>query len=341
MKKRRRQPKLPRNFADPTGLERLRGSAISALKARFRHIAAEQRKLVERLPREFKNVKPEYAPKVPKSDMRGADLKPNARQYTWLVDDNLMSQTTETLRELLKDILLGGNEKETRRWFFSSYIDRAHAKGTTESLQAAKVLVPGVQELQQIDPEIIFTEPSYRRRLSLVHGRVFEEMKGLTSSMVTTMRRTLTDAMGRGVGVRDIKRMLNKNVGVDLVRAERIARTEINKAYTDAYLEESQAINDEILEDDEDEIRVMHFSALEPGVTRRTHGERHGGVFTQEEQKNWWDKNGNRINCLCTPIDIVVNKKTGKPTDPDFVENAKKEGEAFFKEFGFTKKVSK
>lgn len=329
MRRKKRKQRLPRDPSDPTGLKRLRDSANSAVRSRFLHIGKFQRELVNKLPRSFKNVPRDKAPGVRKQDMRKADLRPNARQYTWLVDDILMDQTADTLRQELRDILLGGSDRSTRRWFFLSYLDRAAGRGAQDSLRTSQLIVPTNETLQDITPEMVLADPAFQARTRLLHGRVFEEMKGLTESMVSTMRRTLTNAMGRGVGISDIRGMLNKNVGVDLVRAERIARTEINKAYTDAYLDESQAINEEILEDDDEEIKVMHFSALSP-TTRLSHAERHAHLYTQAEQKEWWDSGSNRINCLCTTIDVLVDKKTGEPFDPEFVRRAKKEGEKFF-----------
>jgi len=49
-------------------------------------------------------------------------------------------------------------------------------------------------------------------------------------------------------------------------------------------------------------------------ATRKTHGLRHGTIHTIEDQAAWWDEGTNRINCLCSSTEVVLNKE-GKPFD--------------------------
>jgi hypothetical protein len=136
-------------------------------------------------------------------------------------------------------------------------------------------------------------------------------MKGLTNDMTAQLRVTLTEGMARGMGIRDLKGMINNRLGIGMGRAERIARTEINNAYRGAYLSEADDLNETALKDDEWEIMQVHRSALAMS-TRPTHGKRHSLMFTTRQQKDWWATGSNSINCLCSTLDVLVSKLTGE-----------------------------
>jgi len=55
----------------------------------------------------------------------------------------------------------------------------------------------------------------------------------------------------------------------------------------------------------------MHLSALAEN-SRQWHMSRSGQIFTAQEQEDWWDTGSNRINCLCSVVDILRDKKTGE-----------------------------
>jgi hypothetical protein len=166
-------------------------------------------------------------------------------------------------------------------------------------------------------------------RLRLVYGRTFELMKGLTGEMKSQLRLTLAEGVARGVGVRDLKGMINKRLGVGMVRAERIARTEVNHAYRSAYMREAKELNETALKDDDWEIKQAHRSALSP-TTRHTHAARHGTIHTMQEQRDWWAKDANSISCLCSTLDVLVNRKTGEVLQQKMIDAMAKQKSKWF-----------
>ena len=62
----------------------------------------------------------------------------------------------------------------------------------------------------------------------------------------------------------------------------------------------------------------MHLSALSP-TTRVTHAERHGWVGTVEQERAWFAEGANRINCKCSPSEMLLNED-GTPMFPDVVK---------------------
>ncbi|MDB4306052.1 phage head morphogenesis protein, partial [bacterium] len=289
------------------------------------------RRLVAQLPR---TLEPGEDSKALKSEKRKATLKAN-RAYTWQVDNYLMDRTMATIRQILTGSLLSGDTSWSNRWWMNGHLDSAYEQGTLQSFYSAQLITRGVDSpstnaLQILNADAQLQTQPYLSRLQLVHGRVFEDMLGLTGDMVSDLRRTLTDGMARGLGIRDVSGMINDRVGVGLSRAKRIARTEINRAYTNAYMDESEELN-ENLKEDQYSIRQMHVSALIPDVTRKSHSDRHGGIYTRKEQLKWWDSGSNRLNCLCSVIDVLVDLKTGKSIQQSLIDRTRERGKQFFK----------
>ena len=330
-------PTMPRDEKDPTGLASSRRRADKRIEIMFQSIARDIRKVVAELPRE--QVAGEDS-KSYKSEMRKADLVAN-KQYSWQVDNWLMDRTMNTVRRILTDYLLSGDTAWQYRWWFNGFIDQSYEKGTLDSIYSAKQITRGIDAqsanaIAIMEAEAQLQTQPYLSRLQLVHGRVFEEMAGIVGDSVAQLRRVLTDGMARGLGIRDISGMINDRVGVGMSRAKKIARTEINKAYTDAYMDEADELNKN-LEDDDLVIRQMHVSAL-TSTTRRTHAMRHGTIHTRIEQQKWWDSGANRINCYCSVTDVLVVKSTGKPVGGDsLIKRTRERGEEYFKIHGFAK----
>ena len=98
-------PRLPRNEADPTGLGPSRRRADKRVTKLMQKAARDIRALVARLP--FDIIAGEES-KALKSETRKASLVAN-KQYSWKVDNFLMDQTTNSIRQILMDALTSGN----------------------------------------------------------------------------------------------------------------------------------------------------------------------------------------------------------------------------------------
>ncbi|AGH16047.1 head morphogenesis [Vibrio phage pYD21-A] len=242
------------------------------------------------------------------------NIMANGVRYEYQVDAGLMQRTMDTIASILQQDLLDGSDFWTTRFWMNVYLEDAVQDGTLESFESALLITQGTpveSSIAILDAQQQLASPAYYDRLRLVHGRVFEEMQGLTAEMKSQLRVTLTEGMARGVGVRDLTSMINKRLSVGLVRAERIARTEISRAYNVAYSDEAKDLNKTALKDDDWEIRAMHRSALAP-TSRDDHVFRHAHVGTFEEQDQWWSVGSRRVNCLCSVLDVLYNKKTGE-----------------------------
>lgn len=288
-----RPPILPSNQADPTGVDRLERGGMKEFVKRIRRIVTVYKNILNRIP---------ASPSVNK-------------RYVYDLDTTLLSMLLRNASSLVDEIL--GANNDTDFWFWSQYVNPAYQRGTAQEFanlaQQSAVYAAGQESLASI----LLSEP-YRRRLILVRSRVFEEMLGLSAGIKTDMARILTDGLGRGQNPVDIARRLSEQTGIEIRRANRIARTEVTTALRRARWDES----DDAAERYGIITRQLHLSALSP-TTRREHALRHAHLYTTDEVREWYSVNANSINCKCTQVSVLVDE-AGNPLYPNVIDMAKK-----------------
>lgn len=336
-------PITPGTKKAPTGQRLNISLAFADNKNRWQRAAFKINEIIERIPRTKLDVPKDEAPKVTKKEKRRAtlarnkvitkyiwdnsafELPPgmlakelilmqNAARYDYDMSSSLMDQTMEAIRRILQIDILSGSDFWTTRFFLNPNLNEAAKDGLTDSFDSALRITAGTSaeaSLAILSAEQQLAQPAYFDRLRNIHGRTFEGMKGITGDMVKQLRVVLTEGMTRGVGIRDLKGMINNRLGIGMGRAERIARTEINKAYRDSYLDEAKDLNEDALKDDPWEIQQAHRSAL-ADTSRPLHMARHGTIHTNRQQRDWWATGSNSINCICSTLDVLVNRKTGE-----------------------------
>lgn len=292
---RQKKPKpalLPRDLRDPTGADALERRAMREFSRRIRKAVKVYREKLESIP---------------------AQPVVNAR-YSYLLHAALLRHLLEQADAEVAAIMLEGGEEDL--WFSRGYVEVAAIRATAQQyanlVQQSPVYAAGRQSLAQL-----LASPAYARRIALVRARVFEEMKGLTQSVITDMARVLTDGIGRGLNPLAVARNLTEQAGIEEYRARRIARTEITTALRRAKWDEAEDAAEEY------SLRTMemHLSALSPS-TRATHAARHAKLYTVEECRQWWSEGANGINCKCGTATMLMDKD-GLPLVPSTQERAR------------------
>jgi hypothetical protein len=254
------------------------------------------------------------------------NLKPqivqlNATGYQYQLDPLLMSQINSYIEALLNEIIYGNAQGEwSAGWWANSYSSGAYQRAAEQVITQTQLLAAdaGVTQelpsLQYLRAEAVVMEPGFQRRLSGVYARLYEDMKGFTDVDRRNMAGIITRGMAAGQSPRVIAREMEKKGLEQDWRCLRIASTEVNQAYRDGSWSETDAVNDEVFGDSDYMLKVMHMSAL-LATTRRDHAARHGTICTPAEEREWFatKATGGQIQCHCTTVDILVNRKTGRP----------------------------
>ncbi|MFY3770056.1 phage minor head protein [Providencia manganoxydans] len=289
--------------ADPTAVDKLERGAMKAFARRIKKVSQGYIQLLNRIPSE---------PVVNK-------------KYQFDLDPNYLSIILRDGELMVDEVLLQGGE--FNNFFFNEYVSTAYERGTAQEYANLAQQSTAYAATQQSVATILLSEP-YQLRMALVRARVFEEMKGLSAQIKADMARILTDGIARGLNPREVARNLNEQSGIEIRRANRVARTEITTALRRARMDEA----DEASEVLNLETRQVHISALSP-TTRPNHASRHGKIFTTDEQRDWWAVDGNSINCKCSTVTILTDKE-GRPYNDTLLNKLKEEKEAM-KERGY------
>ena len=282
------KPILPTNAADPSGQDRRERGAMNEMSKRVRQCGQAY-----------------------KDSLAGITfLAVNAKQYEFLTSPDAIDMLLADLAQVVAQIMGNGG-----LWLFTGYVKPAYQQGTAKAnvnIGNQSKLYSDSRSLEQL-----LTSPPYLKRLSMLRGRIFNEMAGITSDIATTLARTLTQGLADGVGPLTIAQRITESTGIVENRARNIARTETGEALREGRLaetEDAQSLG--IL------VGVMHLSALSP-TSRKDHVERHGWVGTVEEERAWYAaKNGRRNNCKCSPSEMLLNED-GTPLFEDVVERTK------------------
>ena len=282
------KPILPTNPADPGGQDRRERGAMAEMSKRVRKCGKAYKDSLDSI----------------------TFLAVNAQAYQFLTSPDAIDMLLADLAMVVEQIMNDGG-----RWLFTGYIRPAYQQGTAKanaSIANQSKLYAEARPLEQL-----LTSPAYLKRLGMLRGRVFNDMAGITSDIATTLARTLTQGLADGVGPLEIGRRISEATGVVENRANRIARTETGEALREGRLSETEdaqtlGIN----------VGVMHLSALSP-TSREDHVARHGWVGTVQQEREWYAaKSGRRINCKCSPSEMLLNDD-GSPMFPDVVKRTK------------------
>jgi SPP1 gp7 family putative phage head morphogenesis protein len=286
-------PILPGNPADPTGVDRLERGAMREFGRRMRKVLQSYKAALVRIP-----VEPAVN-----------------RRYKFELDQTLLSFLLGELDRTVDSTIFG--DMEGNLWFFDQFVEVSARRGAAQAFANLSQQSPAYKAGRESVQNILRSQ-AYRRRMALVRARVFEEMKGLAADVKTDMARVLTDGVGRGLHTREIAQNLTDQAGIETRRAHKVARTEVTTALRRARWDETEDAQEEFGL----QTRELHLSALS-ATTRKSHAARHGRLYTVDQVRDWWSKDGNSINCKCSTTSVMVDKD-GNPIVAAIVDRARR-----------------
>lgn len=302
------QPIYPRNDADPTAQGRRVAGAMRAFKSRLAEVKKAYIQLIKRLP--YRTVEVNF---------KGRKLAINATIYKYDLSADVLDNLLAEIGALTDRILLDGGEQ--RLWFALQYVIPAYQQGAAQA--QANLAAQSITYASAVpDIEAILFIPEYQRRIGYVRAREFELMKGFTADMKKELALILTDGVALGLSPRVIAQSIRERVGVNESRANRIARTEPLVALRRARMDEAEKAQVELGV----ETKLMHVSALSK-TTRIHHADRHGNLYTIQEQREWWQQGANSISCKCSAIEVII--ENGEVLYPSVIEKAERQKRIF------------
>lgn len=294
-------PILPRNINDPTGQDVRERNAIKDFTRRIKAISQHARKVLA-----------DHKPVVTVLNARDVEVK----SYNFNITESEYDLLGEEIDRLVDSLILQGRDSSSL-WLTASYVQPAFQQGAAMAWANLSLQSPAYK-LSRPTLESILTSAPYRRRLGYLRAREFEEMKGFSGDLKKTFRTALVDGMAQGLNPLTIAENIAATTDTSLVRARRIARTEITLALKRSRVDEGE----EASQSHGLNIRMMQLSALSP-TTRLSHARRHAKLYTFEQVRVWLATSPNSINCKCTFVEVLVNAD-GTPFTPQIIDRAKK-----------------
>ena len=139
--------------------------------------------------------------------------------------------------------------------------------------------------------------PIHSDSLEFLFSRSYDSLKKWTDAMTIETREILVSAGREGKGIREVTKDITDRISVSKSRAERIARTEINQAYSVAQINEVNRASEELDED----IKTRWITAVD-GHVRHSHANVHGVVMDTERASKIKSTDGINCRCALTPV---------------------------------------
>lgn len=287
---------------DPTGQRANRARTSKALEQRLDLARRQVLGVFRRIPRSRRSVT-----KVVNAEVQAV------YDYDQTPEQN--EATNNEIRAIIAMLLLQTTgDTMPLNWWYRPQVEEPTRQGTLEELNefnrliimaiTAGVLAAGGITPQRISPEVVLSSQRYLQELRAVYIDNFQVVKSLSDTTASQVLQKINSGMRAGLTPTEIAGQITERFDVAKSSADRIARTEVNKAYTDAKMRATKTAG---------EISglnplVRHISALLPNRTRAWHAARHYLVYTVEQQEKWWSENNNRINCLCNIRTVIIDK---------------------------------
>lgn len=221
----------------------------------------------------------------------------NAGKFIYDMSAQELAALLESVQGILDDYLLEGGEQNL--WAMD-YVAAEANRGTLEAfnnLSQQSQVYASQTTLQQL-----LSSPGHLNQIAVARLTTFSEWKDISDTARKDLTSVITDAVARGVNPRETASVISKRLDVSMSKAKTIAQTEQVGALRQAQWNETDWAADRLGLN----TGLLWISALKP-TTRTWHASRHGKVFTTEEVRDFYAENGNRWNCYCSQIPVLLN----------------------------------
>jgi len=310
-------PIIPRNKADPTQSYRQVNKMYRDIEDRYLGIKTALRQLFDE----------QLTGRVREGNSQGGVIvcnnesgelpslyQVNAGTFIYDMNAQQLAALLERVQVILDDYLLEGNGQNI--WSLQ-YVADEYQRGTLNAF--TNLAVQSQVYAQQTTLAALLSTPAYQNQIAAAFISTYSDWKGISDAARADLANIISDSIGRGVNPRETASIISKRLDVSMSSAKRIAQTEQVGALRKAQLAETDWAKDRLGLN----TAVLWLSALKK-TTRAWHAARHGRTFTTEEVEAFYAENGNRFNCYCATIPVLLDDE-GKIVNEGMVERLVKE----------------
>ncbi|WP_154062859.1 phage minor head protein [Klebsiella grimontii] len=218
----------------------------------------------------------------------------NAGTYIYDMTAAQLADLLQVVQTTLDDALLDGGSQNL--WALD-YVAAEYERGTQQAFTNLSVQSP-VYASQATLQQLL----SYQNQIASAYISTYSDWKGISDSARADLANVIAEAIGRGINPRETASIVSKRLDVSMSWAKNIAQTEQVGALRQAQWNETDWSAERLGL----KTGLLWLSALK-STTRSWHASRHGKVYTTEQVRAFYAENGNRYNCYCSQIPVLLN----------------------------------
>lgn len=298
MSRRRANPIVPAASAsgDRTGTAGIRRRAAAAIRRRFAGLLAEVLAI-------FDGIRV-YA---------GNDAARAPERTIYALTPDELAAVSYALQQALDRWIASGREPAHALWWapFDAQAAQLGAAQSYANLAALSATYAGARSLEAV----VFSEP-FRNRVAMAQIKSYEHWTGLSAGMRSELSQIIGRAVVDGKNPRAVRAEIAERLDVSKAKALQYAQTDITDTLRQARQQEADFAAAEF----GIAIGLLWTSALKP-TTRPHHASRHGRVYTTDQVREFYDRDGNRYNCYCAQTECLLDDD-GRPVLSDTLKAA-------------------
>ncbi|HBT4421227.1 phage minor head protein [Klebsiella pneumoniae] len=221
----------------------------------------------------------------------------NAGTYVYDMTAAQLADLLQIVQTILDDAL---NDGGSQNLWALDYVAAEYERGTQQAYTNLSVQSPVYASQTTLSQ--LLSSPAYQNQIAAATLTTFSDWKVISDTARGDLTNIITDAVARGVNPRETASVISKRLDVSMSKAKTIAQTEQVGALRQAQWNETDWAADRLGLN----TGLLWLSALKP-TTRSWHASRHGKVYTTEEVRDFYAENGNRYNCYCSQIPVLLN----------------------------------
>ena len=221
----------------------------------------------------------------------------NAGTYIYDMSAPQLADLLQRVQLILDDYLLEGGSNSL--WALQ-YVAAEYERGTQQAFTNLSVQSPIYE--QQTTLQQLLSSAAYQNQVAAAYVSTYSDWLLESDRARGDLANVISDAIGRGINPKETARIISQRLDVSMARAKNMAQTEQVGALRKAQWQETDWARERLGLN----TAVLWLSALKP-TTRSWHAARHGRTYTTEEVQAFYAINGNRYNCYCSQIPVLLN----------------------------------
>jgi hypothetical protein len=306
VKPRQRNPAIPGTPRDRTGTAGILRRAVAEIRMRY---AGLQREVLAI----FGGIR----------ILQPNDASGTVPRTVYALTPEEMASVSYALREALDRWIASGRDTANLLWY-SVYPEQASQLGAAQAVANLTNLSDAYAATRTLR-DVVFSE-AYRNRVAMAQIKSYEHWTGLSAELKSELSQIIGRAVVDGKNPRAVRAEIMERLDVSKSRAIGYAQTDVTDTLRQARLAEDEHAEESLgIQTGE-----LWTSAFLP-TTRPWHASRSGKVYTREQVREFYSRDGNIFRCHCSITSCLLDED-GKPILSDTLKAAmRKEREAWEK----------